>query len=59
MWAAGQLESHEPIALTRAVWYTISMSFGLRGRHEARQMMWRGGGRGPEGKQRWKGVFGI
>lgn len=40
MWASGQLGSHEPMALTQAVWYTLSMSFGLRGRHEARQMMW-------------------
>ena len=31
MWAAGQLGSNEPMALTRAVWYTLSMLFGLRG----------------------------
>ena len=40
MWESGQLGSHDPMALTRTVWYQLSMSFGLRGRHEARQMMW-------------------
>lgn len=40
MWENGQMGSHSPMALTRAVWYQLSMSFGLRGRHEARQMAW-------------------
>ena len=42
MWSSGQLGDHEPMALTRAVWYQLSMSFGLRGRHEARQMTYGG-----------------
>lgn len=40
LWNMGSLGSHSPIALIRTIWYLLSLAFGLRGRHEARQMRW-------------------
>lgn len=40
LWNMGSLGAHSPIALLRATWYLLSLAFGLRGRHEARQMRW-------------------
>lgn len=40
MWATGAFGCETALALTRTVWYLFTLLFGLRGRHEARQMTW-------------------
>ena len=43
LWKSDQLGYGSPISVLRAVWFYMTMLFGLRGRHEARQMRWGGG----------------
>lgn len=40
LWEKGELGYSNPTAVLRTIWFYMTMMFGLRGRHEARQMMW-------------------
>ena len=40
MWKKGGFGMTNPLCLIRTVWYLLTLSFGLRGRHEARQLEW-------------------
>ena len=40
MWNSGAFGCDTPLALTRTIWYLLTLLFGLRGRNEARQMTW-------------------
>lgn len=40
LWQSGQLGYENPMSVLRTIWLYLTMLFGLRGRHEARQMRW-------------------
>ena len=40
MWTSGAFGCQTALALTRTIWYFLTLLFGLRGRDEARQMPW-------------------
>ena len=40
LWENGDFGVHNPLALTRTMWWYSSMLFGLRGRDESRKMKW-------------------
>ena len=40
LWTSGEFGTHNPLALTRTMWWYSSLLFGLRGRDESRKMKW-------------------